>query len=740
MPSSPRPALLPLLFLCALAFDAMAHFGPIPLSLKGVPVPPVPGLVDGPDPIIVDPAKAIVLGKALFWDMNVGSDGMACASCHFHAGADSRTVNQVAPGGGETITAQAYFESLPDGRSAGPNQTLRRADFPLHRTTDPLSPDGVVVHSTDDVVGSAGAFGGSFREAAWLEQGDDDCLRAADPVYHRGAIGTRRVESRNTPTVINAVFNHRQFWDGRANNVFNGSSAWGDRDPQAGVWIDTGTGLVKERLHLINSSLASQAISPPENAVEMSCAGRRFADLGRKLMWRRPLERQLVAHDDSVLGPHARSTPGTPRTGLNIYYYNLVREAFNPKYWRSTVRGGGFGAPPQFGRRKPLAYDQFEANFALFFALAIQMYESTLVSDDAPYDRSAVGLDGVPTELSEDALAGLDQFRTAHCSLCHLGPTLTSAALVTNAEMATARPEVFGNSVFAISTSRNVITRLAVQHDDGQGGLFSAAALIDTGFASNGVIRAEWDRGLGGTDPFGNPLSFARQYLDWLTGNAAAVVDAAVFEIRPCDFDTPLAYNFAFNHPQIFTQVDGVQAQGQSSAGCFNPLGAYLPTPAAAATEAANPATRKMRVGVDGAFKIPSLRNITLTGPYMHNGSLANLEEVVEFYTRGGNFQTASKHFGFVFPQDELRFEAAARAQIVAFLETLTDERVRFERAPFDHPALRVPHGHVGDAVGVVGGHPLAPALAQDRFFDIPAVGAGGRSTPLPSFEELLPP
>ena len=39
------------------------------------------------------------LGKALFWDMQVGSDGVqACATCHFHAGADSRTRNQLSPG------------------------------------------------------------------------------------------------------------------------------------------------------------------------------------------------------------------------------------------------------------------------------------------------------------------------------------------------------------------------------------------------------------------------------------------------------------------------------------------------------------------------------------------------------------------------------------------------------------------------------------------------------------------
>ena len=38
-----------------------------------------------------------------------------------------------------------------------------------------------------------------------------------------------------------------------------------------------------------------------------------------------------------------------------------------------------------------------------------------------------------------------------------------------------------------------------------------------------------------------------------------------------------------------------------------------------------------------GAFKTPTLREITKTAPYMHDGSLADLEEVIEFYNRGGN-------------------------------------------------------------------------------------------------------
>ena len=38
-----------------------------------------------------------------------------------------------------------------------------------------------------------------------------------------------------------------------------------------------------------------------------------------------------------------------------------------------------------------------------------------------------------------------------------------------------------------------------------------------------------------------------------------------------------------------------------------------------------------------GAFKTPTLRNVERTAPYMHDGSLATLEDVIEFHDRGGN-------------------------------------------------------------------------------------------------------
>jgi len=45
---------------------------------------------------------------------------------------------------------------------------------------------------------------------------------------------TRKVEPRNTPTSINAAYTDRNFWDGRANNIFNGNDPFGLRNTGAG--------------------------------------------------------------------------------------------------------------------------------------------------------------------------------------------------------------------------------------------------------------------------------------------------------------------------------------------------------------------------------------------------------------------------------------------------------------------------------------------------------------------------
>ncbi len=86
-----------------------------------------------------------------------------------------------------------------------------------------------------------------------------------------------------------------------------------------------------------------------------------------------------------------------------------------------------------------------------------------------------------------------------------------------------------------------------------------------------------------------------------------------------------------------------------------------------------------------GRFKTPNLRNVELRAPYMHNGQFATLEEVVEFYNRGGDFNAPNKD-----PRVRpLNLTVEQRADLVAFLKRpLTDPRVAGELPPFDRPQL----------------------------------------------------
>ena len=404
-----------------------------------------------------------------------------------------------------------------------------------------------------------------------------------------------------------------------------------------------------------------------------------------------------------------------------------MTQAFAPKYW-SHLGTGPFDQP---AGNDPVPYTQFEANFAMFFALAIQLYEATLVSDRSPFDLSATDAGGVPIDLSPSAQVGFQTFRSSHCNLCHIGPAFTSSALVSNAVLVEQNPLVFGDETFTVSTTRNVVIRQSFQ---------GGPAFVDTGFANNGVTPNDADPGLGGLDSFGNPLSFSNQYLQHLAGNGAAVVDPYVDQVRACDLELSIARDAANLSQLFFTQVQGVLPQPQGTENCFTPLGAFVPTQAAALAELQGPSNVRMRSAAQNSFKIPTLRNVELTGPYMHNGGMATLEQVIEFYTRGGNFRTQGKHITTVFPQVDLRFDPALRQALLDFLLSLTDDRVRYERAPFDHPALQIPHGHVGDQNAAIPGHPLDSALAQDELLSVPAVGANGLVTPLAPFEvHLLP-
>jgi len=68
-----------------------------------------------------------------------------------------------------------------------------------------------------------------------------------------------------------------------------------------------------------------------------------------------------------------------------------------------------------------------------------------------------------------------------------------------------------------------------------------------------------------------------------------------------------------------------------------------------------------------GRFKTPSLRNVARTAPYMHDGSLATLEDVIDHYDRGG---TPNPHLDTEITP--LNLSPAEKLQLIAFLESLT--------------------------------------------------------------------
>jgi cytochrome c peroxidase len=640
---------------------------------------------------VKDKDAAIRLGKALFWDMQAGSDGLtACASCHYGAGADpisafkvTRVRNQLHPGP-DTIFGNTLMTAIPTFTTdpltdvdtpltlavAGypqlqPNYVLSASDFPLFRplpadarlAIDPLTGltgDAVTsLSDTNDVVGSQG-----IRLADFLAVNDtavDNGTPLADPIFHtttgpntNPANNVRQVTGRNAPSVINAVFNFTNFWDGRANNIFNGETPLGPLDRNAGIWIanETNTALEKTQIAIANASLASQAVGPPLNDVEMSFKGRTFPELGRKMLdLPRPLDLQLVHPSDSVLGTLSRATlqNGIPtgNTGINASYRDMIEAAFQDQLWKSNFN---VNLPTKANPNEP--FSQMEANFSLFWGLAIQLYEATLVSDRTPFDRFQSGNQNA---LSAAAQRGFAEF-DSKCMVCHSGAEFTSAVVGSNI------PQCVGpdcNSPVFIDNVNHTLIKQEANPDT------FALSVTDTGFFNLG-LRPTADnigRGAGGPDfPF--PLSFTR----------------LARLLPPPPFDTPLM-------PSLVSQV----------------------TPDI----------------VNGSFKTPGLRNVELTAPYMHNGSMFTLDEVVEFYTRGGNFSGNPELAAAMQPIGNLRNNPARRFDLVEFMKSLTDERVRNEWAPFDHPELRIPNGIDGSGADIMltlaatGGapDPIAPAV-----------------------------
>ena len=397
--------------------------GPLPSSANVIqPLTFLPPDPDNLDVFVRDREAAVRLGKALFWDEQVGSDGrVACATCHHQAGADSRITNRVAP-------RHDGFQV-----SSGHGATLTVSDFP---------------YFSNDVVGSGGVAVAIFNDVL-MESEQDDCVESVP------AHGFRQVTERDAQPSVNANFNEEQFWDGRAGPRFNGVDGSGDlsRLVIEVVGDETRPVSLAGALELNFASAASQAVGPPNSDVEMACGGRTFPKLGAKMLSLRPLALQMVHPQDSHLGGLA-----LVGGGLESTYPTMIRAAFHPRWWDSDriIEFDSAGNPEVEEAGAPSSTDEFtvmEANFSLFWGLAIQLYEAELVSNQTPFDFD---------QLSRSASRGLDVFDgDARCDHCH------DTALFTTA--------IYGGP--SVGRFANTAVRPAVEDQGSGGGRFKTSGL-----------------------------------------------------------------------------------------------------------------------------------------------------------------------------------------------------------------------------------------------------------------------
>ena len=692
---------------------------------------------------IADSNAAIQLGKAFFWDMQVGSDNkVACATCHFQAGQDTRTRNQINPGGNGSFDAML-----------SPNYPLAAADFPF---VDPL-----LARDVDNVTGSQGVRATTFVSIS--SKGVETTTPRVDPVF-----GTmRQVTGVNAPSTINTVYNHRNFFNGRAQNEFNGVDPFGNRNPSAHIWYDAGSaGVSPISVTITNASAASQAVGPPLNPVEMSAAGRTFPELARKMLLVKPLGLQKVDAKDSVLGLLADTKAGK---GLKTTYAAMIQKAFKPAFVSSskTVTVDN------------KSYTLTQANFSFFWGMAIMIYEATLIADNSPMDQYALSrtfdaagagyvvsedvsvlnpvvnrmaAEGV-TITTDDILYGLELFEKPlplpgqigippsarfggtgigtgiGCAFCHRSAETTSASIrnLSNGIEAGAgafkgmgfdlrmermfmgvRDQPFPAPQPAVPFGTDIVT-----YDNGNysvtvnsiNGVTVPAQPVrvntyDAGWYDVGLRPILENPGLGGNDPFGNPLSWTEYFQK------------------------------VFANPQNSFKVPGggltcIDANGNPVVPPAAPIGSVF------VGEVLDPATgtpiisgglqKTESTDVAGTFKTPQLRNVEFNGPYFHTGGKGTLRQVIDFYDDGGNFPNMTLA-PLIRP---LALTEAQKKALIAFLVSLTDERVRFQQAPFDHPELVVPAGQ--DASG------------NDINTTVAAVGAAGATTPISRFLGLSP-
>ncbi len=396
---------------------------------------------------IADADAAVRLGKAFFWEMQAGSDftdigagqfaGTACASCHYRFGQDARnrhtsrvpyvgwekyqldTKHPVKPTAGPYDPQKGEFQQLPQKNNVTvpnfgpPNPDPEKFDGkPKWTPTEPTDPLNLSV-----IVGSQGVDRKLFenleqpprkttingKEVSWfVEIGKESKPSTAKTpfeweMFREGNRDLRQITSRNSPSVINATFADRLFHDGRADSTFNGFSIFGDHDRREVIYKrthDLPTRLIPVSIAISHAALASQAVGPIVNEVEMSYKGRTFPDLAEKLLRSRVLFAQTIDGNDSVF------------QGSGIQektYEELIKAAFRREWWDDSgvtnpqvdleLKLKQAIAVPAEGeaRRVPEKGTIRQANFPLYWGLSLMLYQSTLISNNSPFDQMMRG-------------------------------------------------------------------------------------------------------------------------------------------------------------------------------------------------------------------------------------------------------------------------------------------------------------------------------------------------------------
>ena len=364
-----------------------------------------------------------------------------------------------------------------------------------------------------------------------------------------------------------------------------------------------------------------------------------------------------------------------------------------------------------------------EYNFPLFFGWALAEYQRTLVSDDTPFDRYMAGDDAA---LTPSQVAGLELFVDPvrnRCVNCHSGPELTTASvrliganpvarmLMGDGTVGTydegfynigVRPERRGPVARWSRRRRGLLDRPAHER-------VRPARVAEGQSVEQANDTCKVPRILAVPDEAATLLRQAAGFAGNPPEIVALLAQADLLLLAPEPIDLVAASAPLLQARELllpFFAVPGVEAalngaqllpdptvpipartRRRPSRCRRRPAHASRPTPRAFSSSCPTSGpSRTVRSRPRPCATSRSRRPTSTTGARRRSS------RCIEFYDRGGDF-------GHLNPGDldadiaPLGLTAAQKVNLVAFLNALTDERVRWDRAPFDHPSLNLPNG-----------------------------------------------